>query len=239
MRIIANTKYISRRAKAGRNLSLAGLLVLLVAFVFSWIQIRTPTLMPLALGGALVVGIISSYLGGYYVERFGSPTAHHVGVQEALKGLDKRYTLLHYVLPVPHVLLGPEGFTIFVVRSQPGEIRYADGKWTHHQRGRFFRELAGQERVGRPELDVEAQIARMRQYLEKHLPGVEVPVQGVVLFTNPETQLEVDDPPVPVFYRKKVKEWLREAKTKKPLPTAVRREIEEKVVNPLAEKYQG
>lgn len=227
MRVVANTRYISRRATAGRYLSLAGLLVLLAAFIFSWIQIRTPTLMPLALGAALAVGIVLSYVGGYYTERYGSSTAHHLGVQEALKGLDDRYALLQYVLPVPHVLVGPDGVTVFAVRSQPGEITFNDGKWTHRQRGRFFRELAGQERLGRPEVDAQAAAEKIRGYLERRLPGAEVPVRGVVLFVNPDARVEVEDPPVPVFYRKKVKEWLRGPGAGKALPAAVRRGLDE------------
>ena len=231
MRIVANERYIERRAKAGRYLSLAGLLVLLAAFIFSWIQIRTPTLMPLALGAALAVGVLLSFIGGYYTERFGGPTAHHKGVREALKGLDNRYILFQYTLPVPHALLGPGGFTVFAVRSQPGEITYADGKWSHHQRGKFFRELAGQERLGRPELDAEAQVERMKQYLKKRLPDVEVPVQGVVLFINPDTRLEIEDPPVPVFYGKKIKSWLRGPGAGKTLPAEVRQRLEEMLVD--------
>ncbi|HHS97791.1 MAG TPA: NERD domain-containing protein [Chloroflexi bacterium] len=230
MRIIANERYIERRAKAGRYLSLAGLLVLLAAFVFSWFQLRSPTLMPLALGAALTIGVILSYLGGYYMEQFGGPTAHYKGVRNALKGLDNRYTLLQYVLPVPHVLLGPDGLTVFAVRSQPGEVTYADGKWSHYQRGKFFRELAGQERLGRPELDAEAQVEQMKRYLEKHLPGTEVPIQGVVLFINPDVRLDLKDPPVPVFHSKKVKSWLRGPGARKNLPVEVRQQLEEVLI---------
>ncbi len=230
MRIIANERYIKRRAKAGRYLSLAGLFVLLAAFIFSWFQTQAPALMPLALGMALAIGVFLSFIGGFYVERFGGPTAHHKGVREALKGLDNRYTLFQYVLPVPHALLEPGGITVIVVRSQPGDITYADGKWIHRQRGKFFRELAGQERLGRPELDVEAQVEQMKQYLKERLPDVEVPVRGVVLFTNPETHLEVKDPPVPVFFGKKIKSWLRGPGARKSLPAAVRQRVEEALV---------
>ena len=228
MRIVVNEKYISRRATAGRYLSLAGLLILLVAFIFSWIQVRSSVIMPLTLGAALVLGIFASFIGGYYLERFAGPTtAHHIGVRESLKGLDDRYVLFQYVLPVPHVLLGPRGLTVIVVRSQPGEIRYADGRWTHRQRGKFFRELAGQERLGRPEVEVEEQVERMRRHLEKRLPEVEVPIEGVVLFINPEARVEAKDLPVPVFFRKKVKEWLRLSHASKSLPAAVRERVEE------------
>ncbi|HIE37761.1 MAG TPA: hypothetical protein EYH30_04345 [Anaerolineales bacterium] len=230
MRIVVNEKYVARRAFIGRYASLAGLGVLLAAFIFSFTQTDSPLLMQGWLMGALLVGVLLSFVGGYYAERFSGPVAHHVGVRNALKGLDNRYTLLQYVLPVPHVLLGPDGLTVFVVRSQPGEISYKDGKWHHRQRAKFLRQLAGQEGLGLPEADVGRQVARMTRYLEKRLPDVDVPVQGVVLFINPDTRLNVEDPPVPVFYGKKVKSWLRGPGARKALPAEVRRRLGEALV---------
>ncbi len=230
MRIVANERYIARRAFVGRYASLTGLGVLLAAFVFSFTQTESPLLMQGALLGALLVGVLLSFVGGYYAERFAGPVAHHIGVRNALKGLDNRYTLLQYVLPVPHVLLGPDGLTVFAVRSQPGEISYKDGKWHHRQRAKFLRQLAGQEGLGLPEADVEREVARLSRYLEKHLPDVDVPVRGVVLFINPDTRLNVEDPPVPTFYGKKVKSWLRGPGARKALPAEVRRRLEEVLV---------
>ncbi len=239
MRIITDERYIARRAFVGRYASLGGLGVLLAAFVFSFTRTESPLLMQGALLGALLVGVLLSFVGGYYAERFVGPAAHHIGVRNALKGLDDRYVLFQYVLPVPHVLLGPDGLTVFVVRSQPGEIRYADGRWQHRQRAKFLRQLAGQEGLGLPEADVEQEVGRLNRYLEKRLPGLEVPVQGVVLFVHPEVHLDVKDPPVPVFYGKKVKAWLRGTGAGKALPGEVRRRLEGELAGKRGESVAG
>jgi len=236
MRVVANEKYISRRAAVGKYSSIAGLAVLFAALVFSFTRPSSLLLMQSALMGATLVGVLLSFVGGYYADRFVGPVAHYRRVRAALKGLDKRYVLLQYVLPAPHVLLGPGGLTVLVVRAQPGEIEYADGRWHHRQRAKFLRQLVGQEALGLPELDVERQVARVTRYLEKHLPGVEVEVRGVVLFIHPEVKLNLKDPPVPVFYGKKVKSWLRGPGAGKALPAEVRRRLEKVLVK---EREQG
>jgi hypothetical protein len=232
MRVVANEKYIARRALLGRVFGWAGLAVLFGAIVLSfvWDQAGSAPLIQLALWGALAVGVMLSFLGGYLGDRFGGPLAHHAGVRAALKGLDHRHVLLQYVLPSPHVLLGPDGLTVIAVRSQPGRVTYAEGRWTHQQRRKFLRELAGQERLGRPDLDAGGQVQRMTDYLEQRMPGAEVPVRGVVLFTHPDVSLEVQDPPVPVFFGKKLKPWLRGPGSGKPLPAHLRGQLEEQVV---------
>ena len=231
MRIVANEKYIHRRATVGRYLSWTSIILLFAALILSFTRsLMMTTMSSLIWAVLLAVAIGLSFVGGYYGERFAGPTAHHLGVRAALKGLDPRFALLQYVLPSPHVLLGPDGLTVLVVRSQAGEVTYRDGKWTHRQKGKFFREMAGQERIGRPEADVEYEVRRMKQYLAKRLPEEEVPVRGVVLFTHPNLNLDVTDPPVPVFYGKKIRPWLRGPGLGRPLPERLRQRLEEALI---------
>ena len=227
MKLITNETYVERRAKIGQYASLASLVLLAGALILSFVRTPTSFALPLILVGVMAVGVILSFIGGFYTERFSSATAHHLGVQDALKGLDDRFTLFEYVLPAPHVLLGPDGLKVILVRSQGGEVIYEDGRWSHRQRGRFFRELAGQERLGRPERDLERQVTEMEEVLSEELPDQEVPVEGVILFTNPEVQLEAEDAPVPAFYTKKIKSWLRGPGMGKQLPDEVRSKVEE------------
>lgn len=236
MRIVENEKAIAWRAKVGKYASLAGIVVLLAAFVLSFTQPPSLVLMQAGLMAAMIVGVMLSFVGGYYGERFSGPLAHYLKVREALKGgFDKRYVLYQYVLPVSHVLLGPDGLTVFLVKAQGGKIAYRDGKWSHQQRGRFLRRLAGQEMVGVPHLEVETLVGRLNRYLEKRLPGVEVSVQGVVLFVNPDAEISVDDAPVPAFYGKKVRGWLRGPGARKNLSAETRRQIEEVLAGRFAE----
>lgn len=227
MRVIANESYIRRRAFVGRYASIAGLIVLLVSFILSVFWTSQATLIPLAMWLVLMIGVGLSIVGGYYAERFEGPRAHYRAVREALKGLDDRYILFQHVLPSPHVLLGPDGLTVLVVRSIPGEVRYENGRWKWRHRLKFLRTLAGQEGIGVPEAEVAYELQRMSKHLEKVLPGVSVPMRGVVLFTHPSVQLDVEGAPVPVLRARKFKDWLRGPGAGKPMPGALRRQLEE------------
>ncbi len=228
MRIVADEKYIARRSRLGQIGGLASLILLVPAGIIAFSDPNSVTPMLYGVvGGALAAGLLFSFIGGYYAERFAGPLAHHLKVREALKGLDKRYVLLQYVLPVPHVLLGPDGLTVLVVKSQAGEVACRDGRWFHRQRGMFFRRLAGQEPVGNPAVEAERAVLRMERYLEEHLPGIEIPVRGVVLFVHPEIELTVEEAPLPVFRLKEIKKWLRGEGKGKTLPAEVYQRVEQ------------
>jgi hypothetical protein len=176
------------------------------------------------------VGLMLTMMGGYLADRYAGPLAHHDALVRALKGLDKRHRLLQYVLPASHVLFGPGGLTAVVVRAQGDRVTYQNGRWKHHQRGRLlrlFRRLAGQEVLGVPHLEAERQVHKLECWLDRHIPGVQVPVQAVIVFINPEVTLDLDDPPVPTFRGKKAKAWLRGAGALEPLPDDVQSQLAE------------
>ena len=204
MRIIRNERRIRVFSFIGQYATLAGLLALLAGLILSWI--RPEWLVPMLL--SVVLGVILSVVGGFFADRYVSPLAHHGALAGALKGLDDQYALLQYVLPASHVLLEPGGCTVFVVKAQGGQVTcQKEGRWKHRQRGKFFRQFAGQEGLGGPD--------------------VEVPVRAAIVFVNTEVTLDAAASPVPVFYGKKVKAWLRGPGKLKPLPADARRRLAE------------
>lgn len=222
MRIIRNERRIQLFNTIGRYTTLAGLLILLAGLIISFVRPEwiVPTLVSLALGFSL------SVVGGFFSDRYVGPNAHHDALARVLKGLDDEHVLLQYVLPVPHVLLEPGGLTIFVVKAQGGRVTYQEkGRWKHHMRGKFFRQFAGQEAVGAPDIEARHQARKLEQWLADQLPEVEVPVRSAVVFVNTDVMVEADDSPVPAFYGKKVKAWLRGPGKLKPLPAPVRRQV--------------
>ena len=222
MKIIMDEKYIERRVKVGERVPLIAMGLLLLSVVLSttrpeWIGLT----MGLTLGGFTL-----SVAGSYFLHRFVGENAHHKAVPAALKGLNDRYTLLIYELPVPFVLVEPGGVTGIVVKNQSGTVRYEKGSWEHQQKGRLLRQIGGQESVGRLGQQVEEVEKQLRDYLEVWLPeGTEVPVRGVVLFTNPEAYVEAEDAPVPVFHATKFKNWLRGEGNWPNLPAETQREL--------------
>ncbi|MEA3339261.1 MAG: hypothetical protein U9R15_04785 [Chloroflexota bacterium] len=223
MRIIRNERRIRVFSSIGQYVPLVGLAALLAGLVISYVKPEWFMLMLVS----VTVGFGLSVAGGFFADRYAGPLAHHKSMAEALKYLGGRYTLLQYVLPIPHVLVEPGGCTLFVVKSQGGNVSYEDGKWKHQQRGKFFRQFAGQEAVGAPDAEAERQTRKLERWLTERLPELEIPVRAVILFVNPDVTLEADDAPVPTFLGKKVKAWLRGPGKLDPLLPATHRRLTE------------
>jgi hypothetical protein len=226
MRIIRNERHIRTRSFIGRYATLAGLLVLLASLVISFVKPEWILLML----ACVTLGIILSMVGGYFADRYAGPLAHHDGLVGVLKGMDDHHALVQYVLPASHVLVEPGGCTAFVVKAQEGQVTCQDeGRWKHRQRGKLFRQFAGQEALGAPDIEAGTQARKLKRWLDRHLPDVEVPVRAAIVFVNPEVTLDADCSPVPAFYGKKVKAWLRGPGKLKPLPRDLRRQLAEAI----------
>jgi hypothetical protein len=221
MRIIRNERHIRVRNLLGRYMPFAGIAVLAAGWLISF---RNPESF-LSILIALPLGLLFSIIGGFFTERYVGPVAHHDALARALKGLDDSYVLLQYVLPVPQVLLEPGGCTVFVVKVQGGQVIYQDGRWKHRQRGKVFRQFAGQEAVGAPGHEAERQVSKLQRWLSGRLPSVEVPVRAVIVFVHPGVELDAAASPIPAFYGKKVKAWLRGPGKLRSLPDTVYRQL--------------
>ncbi|MGD2176663.1 MAG: hypothetical protein PVG71_02460, partial [Anaerolineae bacterium] len=123
MRIIRDERHINLRSSVGQYAALGGLVILLVGLVISFV--RPTWAVPLLV--SMVLGLILSVVGGYFADRYAGPLARHKTLEDVLKGLDYRHTLLQYVLPADHVLLEPGGCTCFAVKAQGGEVVYEHG----------------------------------------------------------------------------------------------------------------
>lgn len=224
MRIIRNERYIRVRTFVGKYAIWAGMLTLVAGLIISYT--KPELLLPLLL--TMPVGLLFSILGTFFSERYAGPLAHHRALAEALKGLDNRHVLLQYLFPASHVLLEPGGLMAFVVKTHGGQVTcQKEGHWRHRQRGKAFRQFAGQEGLGIPDYEAESQVRKLERWLAKNLPDVEVPVRAVIVFVNPNVQLGADTSPIPAFYGKKVKAWLRGPGKLKPLPKDVYRQLVE------------
>jgi hypothetical protein len=186
MRIVANERHIHVRRLIGKFMPLAGLVALVAGLVVSY---TVPEQFAVTMG-AMVLGIILSLVGGFFSDRYAGPLAHHEALATALKGLDNHYVLLDYALPAPHVLLEPGGLTILLVKTHGGQVAYAkeSGRWKHRQRGKVFRQLAGQESIGSPDVEAEHQAKRLAAWLANRLPDTEVPVRAAIVFVNPNVE---------------------------------------------------
>ncbi|MFQ5814852.1 MAG: nuclease-related domain-containing protein [Anaerolineae bacterium] len=229
MQVITNEKLIRNRARLGRVASFAGLGILILGLVASLSphELLTSPQWMLASFGCLLVGFLLSQVGIYNANRWVKEPRADQTLEKILKGFDARYHLYNYVLPASHVLLTPFGLCVIKPRQQGGEIR-CQGEKCHRELGwkRILR-LFGQEGLGNPTKEVRAEVEKLRRFLAQRLPDEEAPIEGVVVFTNPQVDLEIENPAVPVLDGKQFKSLLRNLSKERPIPGSQRKQLAE------------
>ena len=190
MESYVNEPFLKKRSKYARWGSYLGLGSLFVGLMIS-------TRNPLLAYVFLLVGLLGSSFGAYMANRYVRQPRADQTLGNALEGLDKRYALYHYYLAADHVIASHYGLTVVVPRSQKGEIRYENGRW-HHKAGlRKFLQFFGEPGVGKPDQDLAEETKLVKEWIDQVLPEQDVPVNGVVVFTNAEAVLQVREAPVP------------------------------------------
>lgn len=206
MRVTTNDKLIARRRRLGTYASFGGLGVLVLGMLAS-LQVQYVWYSLIALIG----GFLLAQFGNYNLRRWGrSPRPDQV-IETALKGFDDRYHFYAWALPVPYVLLSPQGVYAFVTKDQGGEISVHGSQWRSKLTlGRVLLMFA-QESLGNPTAEALDSAARLGEWIKGALPDLAAEVQPVVVFINPRVQLNVTEPAVPVLDAGSLKKWLRGA----------------------------
>jgi len=210
VKVVRNDRYIQTRSKIGRYASLGGLAVLAGGLLASFLGQQRPELITLSFV-CLLIGFILSQVGIYYGNRFVRPDRPDEALTKALKGLDDRFILYHYQLPTPHVLLAPDACYVLAVQQQSGKVSVHGDRWKHPLGWKWLFAWASQESIGNPTKAAQLEVETLQAQLAKKLPNVEVPLTPVVVFSNPDVELDVSDAAVPVVHIKKLKDWLRGA----------------------------
>jgi hypothetical protein len=218
MKIVTNTKLIKRNSAIAKYSSIAAFIILIVGF---YITVKMPDKLAFALL-CLLVGFLLSQFGIYYANRWGrSPRPDEI-INKNMKGLGREYTVYHFTTPASHLLLGPAGLWILLPYYQGGKIIY-DGKRWRSKGGGFVRSylrIFGQENIGRPDLEAEAEIQVTERYLKRILPeGTDIPpIRAALLFTDPRVELEAEKSPLPAMTPKDLKEFLKTQAREAPMP---------------------
>ncbi len=225
MRSILNRDFLQKQLKVAQYTSLAGLVLFAVGIYLTFAAPQAVTWAFVI----LIVGFLVSQVGIYFGNRYGRrPRADQI-LDQALKGLGDKHVLYHYATPAGHVIIGPSGVWVLIIKYQRGRIRYRKGKW--RQQGGpvlWYLRLFAQEGLGRPDVEVREEVKLLRQALAEALGEEEaaaVPIEAVLVFTHPQAELvEVDDAPVPALKPEGLKKFFRERlKQKRLTPEQVKR----------------
>jgi hypothetical protein len=230
MQVITNEKLIRNRARLGRWASFVGLGILILGLVASlfprWLLVSL---------GCLLVGFLLSQVGIYNANHWVREPRADQSLDKILKGLDNRYHLYNYVLPAPHVLLAPFGLCVMNPKQQGGKIRCEGEKWHHDAGWKRILRLFGQEGVGNPTREVRAEVEKLRRFLAQRFPDDDVPIEGLVVFTDPQVDLQTDNPAVPVLDGKQLKLFLRSLSKERPIPGSQQKQLAEMLAGELTE----
>lgn len=236
MNILTNESLVRRNARIASISMLAGLLVL-VGGIFVSFRLPTgenPTLQFNLSMILLLVGFTLSQVGIYFSNRWGRRPRPDQLLDQALKGLDGRYSIYHYLLPAAHVLIGPAGVWVLFPRHQRGTISFSKGRWRQRGGGLLlgYLKLFAQEGLGRPDVEIAGETEALKRYLTKVLPeGTSLPeIQAALVFTNPRTEIDIaedENPPAEAVPLGKLKEMIRKAGKAKGMPVEKARIIQQ------------
>jgi hypothetical protein len=216
MKIFTNDRLIRRNSRLGQFASIGGLLVLVGGMFVSF---KYPNLVGIA-WVALLIGFALSQLGLYYGNRWGRRPRPDEHLSLALKSLDDRHTIYHYLTPVPHLLVGPSGIWVILPFHQIGKISFEKGRYKQKGGNIFQRylRLFAQEGIGRPDLDGPSEAQVIQKFLKKALPDLELPeARPVLVFTSEKAELEFEETPIPTVLLKKLKEEIRKSAKEQPV----------------------
>ncbi len=215
MKIIKNEKLIQRNSKLGNYISI-GALAILGGGMF--ISFQKPEWFAYSLV-CLVIGYILTQIGMYMGNRWGRSPRPDEKIDAGLKGLHSEFTMYHYVSPAPHLLVGPAGIWVLIPFHQHGRVEFNGSRWKLSGGGfiQSYMKIFGQEGLGKPDAEANAEIASVQRFLEKNLEGQETPaVNAILLFTNDQLELVANDSPFPAMKLKQLKDFMKqESKARK------------------------
>lgn len=225
MNVLVNEKTIRRNSKIGNYTSLLALGLMLVgvyiSFRLSDLQFaRENENYVWWMAGTLFVGFILFQIGTYFMNRFGRRPRPDEALNASLKGLTKEYTLFHYLTPVSHLMVGPAGIWIIEPYYQRGRITYQGKRWQQKGGGflLWYGKVFAQEGLGRPDQEVKTDIDDLSAAFKKALGEDNLPpIEAVLVFTDPRTEVDAADAPYATLKIKELKEFLRRKAKERPL----------------------
>jgi hypothetical protein len=154
-----------------------------------------------------LIAMLTSQYGILLTNRWGKHPRIDEVLDQALKGLDSKYSLFHYELGANHALIAPSGLFALVPVMADGEITFDGEKWW---RTRIRRGKAKKRALKNLLSDAAIEVRAFNKVLKKKLNDHELPeVKPILVFLHSDAQVNVENAPIPAVHFKKLKGTIR------------------------------
>lgn len=231
MKQVTNEKLIKRNKTIGNVTTIAGLAILGAGLVLNFNPTPTKTLISFI---ALIIGFVVAQISTFFVSKFGRSPRFDEVISRNLSKLKNDYTFYVYNSPIPMLLVGPSGLWIPIPLTASGEIYY-DNKWKQRG-GSFLLKLFGQESIGKPTLDMQANEDKIHDLLAKHLEEENIPpITSVFVLINPKSTIgNVENAPSAIVTPDALRRHIRRVDRK--VEDQIPQDLLEKINNIVGEK---
>lgn len=190
----------------------------------------------------LILGLIFSKRGSFNNRRHGVG-GYKIASEEALlasnlEGVPPRYHLYNWIklggTAVDHLLVTPGGLMIIKACSQMGDYRMTNDVYRRKAGLATFFATIGEPGIGNPTRELNDQVKKLRDFFQKK--GIEIPVDGVVVFMLPRTKiLEAAEMSYPVCKLDQLKLAIRGWETELNMTVPQQQQVEDIIMEALPE----
>ncbi|HNQ93616.1 MAG TPA: hypothetical protein PKK96_14535 [Anaerolineales bacterium] len=224
MKIITNDKLIQRNGKIGGTAILLSIIILVGGFFVNINNLSGEDMRSFYITlASFVVGFILVQVGLYFVNRYGGKPRMDERLDAALKGLPGDFTIYHFTTPASHLLVGPAGVWALLPYRLRGAIEFRKNRWRVRGGGflQAYMSIFGQEGIGRPDIEAEHEVGKIKNLLAKHFDENESPeVNSALVFTNEQIEIQAEGAPLPALKVDQLKGFFRQKTKEKPITSA-------------------
>lgn len=236
---VANKVEIDRQVKLNRIFFWIGILGLVAAMAVLFLFAGNPYLVFLGYP-FLILGLILSKRGSFNNRRHGiggyKIASEEKLIATALDGSPSRYHLYSWLkfdnLAVDHLLVTPGGLMIIKACSQMGDFKMSNDSYRRKAGMATWFATVGEPGIGNPTQELNNQVKKLREWFEKK--GLEVPVDGVVVFMLPRTKIiQAEEMSYPVCKLEQLKQAIRGWETELNMTVSQQQQLEDYILETL------
>jgi hypothetical protein len=227
MRVFTNTQIIASRSKWAKRVAPLTMLFLVGGLITNFMSMSQPEYFQLTMI-LLFLGFIFATISSYLVNRWvREPRADQV-LSTTLKKFGNDFALFNYTSKIPHVLITPSRLYAVTVKNQDGRITVNGRRFSRQFTWRRFFRFFADEGLGSPHAEADNRAGALDKLLRQNLPAEELPeIKPLILFSNKDVDLNVNNPEMPVLRSNEIKTFLRDQDKNKAISAAQRQKLTE------------